>query len=132
MNKTFISKKLVRDKAPQWITKNNGSSKWHRLDEINFAAAVRRKLVEELDELLVAASPDEICSELGDVYELLEEYAKLHDLTQERVKAEQVTKREERGGFSLRIYEESVTVPSESKVAAFCRLQPEKYHEVDE
>lgn len=131
MNKTFIYNKLVRDRSPEMVARSNGTYATKPLDDAAFAQEVRAKLVEELDELFVAANADELCDEIGDVYELLEEYAKLHGLTQERIRLEQAAKRERRGGFAGRLYMESVTVPDDSEVAAYCRRQPDKYKELE-
>lgn len=84
MNKTYLYNKLVRDKSPKMVARSNGTLKSRHLDDDEFAVEVRAKLVEELDEVLAAADADELCDELGDVYELLEEYAKLHGLTKSR------------------------------------------------
>ena len=131
MNKTFLYNKLVRDKSPKMVARSNGTLKSRYLDDADFATEVRAKLVEELDEVLAAVGPEELCDELGDVYELLEEYAKLNGLTQEQVRAGKKTKREKRGGFTERLYIENVTVPVGSIVDEYCKAQPEKYPEID-
>jgi predicted house-cleaning noncanonical NTP pyrophosphatase (MazG superfamily) len=127
VNKTFLYNKLVRDKSYKMVERSNGTMKSRRLDDAEFAAEVRKKLVEELDEVLTAPNTEELCDELGDVYELLEEYAQLHGLTGEQVAAAKHAKRKKRGGFAERVYIESVTVPAGSIVDEYCSAQPDKY-----
>lgn len=132
MKKTFLLNKLVRDKSNEIVARNHGTMKARYLGDDEFLYELRRKLTEERDELFKAQDHDEVCAELSDMYEVLDEYAKLYDLTREQITIKQEAKREKRGGLVKRLYIESVTVPVDTQLASYYQEDPERYPEIDE
>lgn len=130
VQKTFRVKKLVRDCLPERVERDYGSLQSRRLDDVEFAHELRRKLHEEIDEAFAAQDHTELCDELSDVYEVLEEYALLHGLTLPQIEEKRMAKRAERGGLARRLYIESVTVPSDSRLGRYYQNEPERYPEV--
>lgn len=119
-------RKLVRDRIPQIIAAEGSTPHVRVLPEEEFAASLRTKLVEELQEYLAAAqaadtttgtnhadtSPDAAIEELADLLELIDTLAALHGCSPEEVRAVQKRKRTARGGFTDRLFLEQVTRPA--------------------
>ncbi len=92
--------KLVRDKIPDIIKKNNETPVFHiAKDDAEFEKKLHEKLREEVDEFL----QHESVAEMADVFEVITEILKFHGWTLEGVIETQKKKAAERGTFSKRI-----------------------------
>jgi predicted house-cleaning noncanonical NTP pyrophosphatase (MazG superfamily) len=99
--------KLVRDGIPRIIEAGDGRPVTRVLDQAEYLAALRAKLVEEAEE--AQAAPDgRLRSELADVLEVLRALATARGMSWEDIVAEAARKRTERGGFDQRIFLEYV------------------------
>ena len=104
---TIIHEKLVRDRIPQ-INQGSGKACSTRiLTQDEYVAALDAKLQEELNEY----QADNSMEELADLLEVMMAVAAArgHDFAE--VEAIRRRKAEERGGFSDRIWLESVQAP---------------------
>src|SRR5690606_33126038 len=110
--RTFLQKKLWRDKAVDLMENNHGSKiNWRYLSDQEFDEQIRIKLIEEAQEVITATSRDGLIAELADVYEVINSLAALHNITQEEIVAVQEQKREERGGFEGRRFVDTAEHP---------------------
>lgn len=100
--------KLVRDGIPEKIRKGGETPSIHILSTEEFAAELKKKLVEESRELETADSPDAIIEELADVEEVLEALRAALFIDREKVEEARRAKRDKRGGFDGRIFLEHV------------------------
>ena len=99
--------KLVRDGIPHIIEAGGGQPVTRVLDQADYRAALRAKLMEEAEE--AQAAPDrQLRSELADVLEVLQALTAAHGMSWDDVVAEAARKRDERGGFDQRIFLEYV------------------------
>jgi predicted house-cleaning noncanonical NTP pyrophosphatase (MazG superfamily) len=99
--------KLVRDQIPEIIAAAGRQPVTRVLDQADYEAALRTKLLEEARE--AQAAPDgQLASELADVLEVLKALAAAHDMSWEDVVSKADRKRAERGGFANRIFLEYV------------------------
>ena len=99
--------KLVRDQIPGIIAAAGRQPVTRVLDQADYQAALRTKLLEEASE--AQAAPDgQLASELADVLEVLKALAAAHDMSWDDVVSEADRKRAERGGFGDRIFLEYV------------------------
>jgi len=105
--------KLIRDKIPEIIKKDNAIPKISILNDEQFAIALKEKLVEEAKELLEAKTSEEILNELSDVLELVESITTNNKLTITEVEKQKLVKKEKRGGFEKKLFLEYVDEPSE-------------------
>jgi len=104
--------KLIRDKIPEIIKKDNAIPKISILNDEQFAMALKEKLVEEAKELLEVKTSEEILNELSDVLELVESIAINNKLTIAEVEKQKLAKKEKRGGFKKKLFLEYVDEPS--------------------
>lgn len=99
-----IYNKLVRDRIPD-IIENSGKKFTTRiLDDEEYAAELKKKLLEEIEEYQQAKSNEESLEELADVLELMHALAKIHGANIEEVEKIRAEKAEKRGGFEEKIF----------------------------
>lgn len=101
--KKYFHQKLVRDKIPEIIQAENGKYKARVLNEKDFEIELKKKLIEEAEELQKANSK-EIVSELADVLELVKSIAVENKIKFSTVEEKQIDKRKKRGGFDKKIF----------------------------
>ncbi len=95
--------KLVRDHIPTIIRRNGYTFETEVMTEEDYRLALRRKLLEEAREALEATTPDELATELADLYEVINALMNSYGITADTVHTEQERRRIERGGFEQRI-----------------------------
>ena len=99
-----IYNKLVRDKIPQIIEKDNETSITRTLSPEEYEIELYKKLNEECQEVMHSTSKDELIKECADVLEIIKAIAELKGESLETIINEANKKREKRGGFERRIY----------------------------
>jgi len=97
--------KLVRDRIPEIIFKNDGVEPRIRiLKQKEYRQELLKKLQEEVTEVLAAKKPMDITEEIADVEEVIDALLAASKLTRKDVTAAQKEKHKKRGGFMKRIY----------------------------
>lgn len=94
--------KLVRDRIPEIIRKNGRECEFVKMSEAEYRQAVLDKLIEEAQEV-AAAAPQELVTELADLYEVIDAIMTAYGIERSNVLAQQQQRRTERGGFNKRI-----------------------------
>lgn len=100
--------KLMRDKIPEIIKKDNAVPKISELNDEQFKLALKEKLIEEAKELLEAKTDEEILNELSDVLQLLESIALNNGLSVADVEKQKEKKKRDRGAFEKKLFLEYV------------------------
>ena len=103
-----IYNKLVRDKIPDIILKDQKICKTKILLEQDYKELLKRKLLEEANEVCQAVSKEEICKEIADVWEVVDAIMDTFHLSKEEVLKEKEQKAFRNGKFEKRILLESV------------------------
>lgn len=99
-----IYKKLVRDKIPEIIMSKGDSAITRILSDEEFSESLRRKLCEEVNEFLAEGTVEE----LADIYEVLLALVENMGISFESFEELRNKKALEKGGFSQRIFLDSV------------------------
>lgn len=94
--------KLVRDKIPEIIQQSGFKCETSTLSESEYRQALRQKVVEEAQEIAVAEE-EKLITELADIYEVIDAIIETYGINRELIIAEQIRRRNERGGFQKRI-----------------------------
>ncbi len=107
----FLANKLIRDKLPEILKTVNGT----HLDCMNITdehliQALKQKLLEESNEVLSAASTDEIKHEIADVLEVIDGLCRCLHIAMEEVIVIKRAKRDARGGFDMGIFCKTINV----------------------
>ena len=128
--RTFKQNKLVRDKIIE-IMESKGSKLYsYKLNDQDFLKQLKLKLLEEASEVHKAQKEEELVEELADVLEIIENLAKLNNLTLKDLQLAQEKKRLEKGGYQQRIFLSFAEHPKDSPQERYCLADPDKYPEV--
>ncbi len=103
-----IHNKLVRDKIPEIIKTNNEIAKIRILDEEEYKIEIKKKLIEEANELNNMKDDDgKFKNEIADVYEVIDTIIDIYNLDRRKIMKFKKEKKEKRGGFKKRIFLET-------------------------
>lgn len=129
---TFKYAKLVRDNIWRWHEESGHTVKGQTLQGAELRKSLSEKLHEEVDEVSLAASREELIEEIADIRQVLDDLCAEADIPEAEVTASQAKKLAKKGGFREGYYIETVTIPYEDdEWAQYCRKSPEKYPEVE-
>lgn len=123
----FRVEKLIRDNLPQMMRDQGLAVFERRLDEAEFVAALKAKLVEEATEVQEAASSAELVGELADVMEVIRALAEASGISLDEIEAHRLAKRAERGGFEERVFNAAVEAGDDLPAAAYYLARPRQY-----
>lgn len=126
----FKQNKLWRDKAIELLEQMGSKIHWTRLDDAQYDAQLRLKMLEESQEVCDAKSRDELVGELADVLEVMQSLCKVNNISWYDVIDAQDKKRLSRGGFDERMFVTNAEHPEGSFGEKYCLKSPEKYPEV--
>ncbi len=124
---TFIVKKLVRDRTQERIEKHGGKVHVRTLSAIEVIEKLKEKLIEEANEVAEAETPEEILSEIGDVYSVLRGLRKYCNISDEKIKEVLAEKKEVRGEYDNRCLVEKVEVDENHYWFNYYNSQPKRY-----
>jgi len=97
-------RKLVRDRIPEIIEKNDEEAYTKTLTVTQFQKELKRKLLEEVKEAQKAKSKTDILEELADILECIDALTESYGMPRYALERIQREKRAKRGGFKKRIY----------------------------
>jgi predicted house-cleaning noncanonical NTP pyrophosphatase (MazG superfamily) len=95
--------KLVRDRIPEIIVGDGKSPVTRTLDDAEYVAHLKMKLVEEAQEAAAARSGEDLAMELADVLEVVRALATASGLSLQDVEEFRRRRAVSRGGFERRI-----------------------------
>lgn len=99
-----VYNKLVRDNLPEIIQEQGETPIFHTLDDGDFEACLKKKLLEEVNEFINDSNLDE----LSDILEVLEALSNLYGWTDGEIQKSRRDKAESRGVFRERLFLEKV------------------------
>lgn len=95
--------KLIRDRVVQSIEKDGRIAITRKLDDQEYTDELRKKLLEEVKELLNAHG-DAIVEEMADVYEVLEHLLAVYQIKEEDLLIVKAKKAQIKGKFKKRLF----------------------------
>lgn len=99
----LVYNKLVRDRIPEIIQSQGHRPATRVLEDDEYQAALLAKLLEEAQEAQ-SAPPEDLPSELADVFEVLQALVAAYGLNWEELISHAASKRAQRGAFAQRIF----------------------------
>jgi len=96
--------KLVRDKIPDIIKNNNELAETRILSDEEYLIELKKKLLEECNEVLTADTKETRLEELADLLEVMKALAKTDNHNLEDVELKAKEKALKRGAFDQKIY----------------------------
>lgn len=127
----FRVQKLIRDRLPAIMRAQGLQVFDRRLNDGEFIAALKDKLVEEAQEVGVAANQGDLIDELADVMEVIAALAEASGVTPGEIEARRQAKRAERGGFDERVFNAAVEARDGSPAAEYYLARPMQYPRED-
>jgi predicted house-cleaning noncanonical NTP pyrophosphatase (MazG superfamily) len=123
----FKVDKLIRDQLPAMMQAQGLTVFIRRLDDAEFVARLKDKLVEEAVEAKAAQDRAELIDELADVREVMLALAQATGIAEDEIETRRLAKRAERGGFDARIHNAAVEGDAGSVGAAYYLARPGQY-----
>ncbi|WP_083821322.1 nucleoside triphosphate pyrophosphohydrolase [Candidatus Odyssella thessalonicensis] len=128
----FKFDKLIRDRSPQFL-QDSGINVFHRvMGQDEFIRQLKQKLLEEVQEVHTALSPEEMLEELADLLEVIYALTTCQGFSLADLEAQRLQKKEARGGFEGRLYIAAVEIPENHPYLSYYRANPEKYPELNQ
>lgn len=127
MTLRFRVDKLIRDKLPAMMQGQGLTVFTRRLDDAEFVARLKDKLVEEAAEARAATSRGDLIDELADLREVTLALAAAAGVAEAEVEARRLAKRAERGGFDERVHNAAVEGDEASVGVAYYLARPQQY-----
>lgn len=127
----FRVQKLIRDRLPAIMRAQGLQVFDRRLNDGEFIAALKDKLVEEAQEVGVAANQGDLIDELADVMEVIAALADASGVTAGEIEARRQAKRAERGGFDERVFNAAVEARDGLPAAEYYLARPMHYPRED-
>lgn len=103
-----IHNKLIRDNIPEIIERDNKTYKVRVLDDAEYLACLKDKLLEEGNEVKNAGDRSEVIKEIADVLEVLDAIKGCYGITDEEVMTVKNKKVSSNGAFNKRLFLEYV------------------------
>jgi len=126
----FALDKLIRDKMADNMRSEDIIVHDRMLNDQEYLIALKKKLQEETEEILLASTPDQLAQECGDLLEVLYALIKASGLSLEQVEQARLAKKVKNGGFERKVFVSYVEHTQEHPATAYCRAQPAKYPEI--
>lgn len=104
----IIHNKLVRDNIPTIIKNSGKTCKVHTLTKQDYQDELKKKLLEEVNEVLEASSKEHLIEELADVLEVFMALQKSYEIDNESIEKVRTIKAKKNGAFNDQIYLEYV------------------------
>ena len=99
-----IYNKLVRDKIPEIIENDGEKPKIRILDNEEYKKELKKKLVEEVQEVVLTGNNNDLLKEIGDILVEIEAMEKAYDLNKNQILKTKEERKQERGGFEKKIF----------------------------
>ena len=129
----FLTGILIRNNRLKIHADRGMSAKFEILSDAEYANELKRKLVEEANEVGTVQTRDELKTELADVWEVIEHIMDVHKISMDELLAAKAAKQIRVGKFDQKIKEIYVDIPEDKAEALEYYLsQPHKYPEVSD
>ncbi len=103
--------KLIRDRIPEIIRRDNAIPKISYLNNKKFIVELKKKLLEEGGELQRTIDKKSVLNELSDILEIIQSIAEVEKIPWKNVEEKRKLKNKERGGFKKKIFLKEVRKP---------------------
>lgn len=104
MKKIKKYNKLIRDKILEIIKKDGEKPYWRVLNKNECLVEIKKKILEEAEELIKAKNKKDVINEVVDLQELLDTLISEIGLTKSEIKKQQKIKNKKRGGFKKKLF----------------------------
>lgn len=127
----ILFNKLVRDKLRKVYQQAGQKVVYRKLSKTEYAEALKRKIIEETNEIPTTGSPDEIASELADVQQVIDDLAVASDVSKSQIEVIRQRKFDEKGGFGGATFVETLELrDDDTKWIEYYRKRADRHPEI--
>lgn len=126
----FAYRKLIRDDILREMQAKGDNPVYRRLEGQELLSELRRKIIEEAGEMNVT-QPDELIDGLADIQEIIDAFLMALGKTHDELRHKQEQKIAKHGGFTQRIYLETVDKLADDSWIPHLEANPDRYPELD-
>lgn len=127
----FKFSKLVRDNIVDQIISTGSKPNWKVLSDSEYIQELKKKIVEESQEIPRANDQDEVVKELADIQEIIDNLLNALNISKEKFSEIQKAKNNKNGSFKKRHFIEDVETTDEvTKWVQYYVDNPDKYPEL--
>jgi predicted house-cleaning noncanonical NTP pyrophosphatase (MazG superfamily) len=123
----FKVEKLIRDRVPTILCEKGITVHHRQMEKKEFLQRLKEKIQEEAEEVKLAEGTEDLLEELADVLEVIHATVAAVGSTIGDVEELRVRKREQRGGFDLRLYGVRFDMEENHPDISYFVRQPDKY-----
>lgn len=106
----FRLDKLIRDKIPAIMNAEDIEIAHYVTDREEYISRLNDKLLEEAQEVIAATNKEELCEELGDLFEVIQAIATVNEIPLEEIIEKAKLKNEQKGNFAGRLYSSHISM----------------------
>lgn len=129
---TFIFNKLIRDKLKDLYVELNQQAEYKNLTPDEFTEALKQKLLEEVKELSLSTSREDIVSELADIQQVIQDLMTHAKVSGEEIEVKRVEKFDKKGGFAGGHYVTTLRLQDGDEWVDYYRKSPDVFKEVSD
>ncbi len=96
--------KLIRDRILEIIKEAGEKPYWRVLNKREYLKEIKKKILEEAEELIGAKNKKEVINEIVDIQELIDVLVSKIGLTKSQIQKQQKIKNKKRGGFKKQLF----------------------------
>lgn len=126
----FRTNILVRDKRIEEMESIGILVDYKKLSQEEYIKALRKKVVEEAQEVADEENRDKLVYELADLREVVQALTKALKITDSEISAAQNKKREKSGGFAEKHFTNFVEIENDNPAITYYLQRPNKYPEI--
>lgn len=126
----FKTNILVRDKRIEEMESVGILVDYKKLSQEEYIKALRKKVVEEAQEVADEENRDKLVYELADLREVVQTLMNALEITDSEISEAQNKKREKSGGFAEKHFTNFVEIENDNPVIEYYLQRPSKYPEI--
>lgn len=129
---TFKTEILVRDKMVQMMKSKGISVDYKKLNKDEYIAALRKKVIEEANEVAEEMDRNKLIYEFADLLEAAQTLARAVGISDDEILKAQAEKRDKSGGFTEKLFTNSVKIDVDNPVIEYYLQRPNKYPKISQ
>ncbi len=125
----FKIAKLVRDKIAERMIANENAA-YRKLNDKEFINKLKKKILEEANELLPVEDKGKIVKELADIQEIIDTLVKALKSSKQKLKSMQKKENKKSGSFKKRFYIKTTELADDHPWIDYYLANPDKYPKI--
>ncbi|MCR5225343.1 MAG: nucleoside triphosphate pyrophosphohydrolase [Alphaproteobacteria bacterium] len=130
MYQRFKTNILVRDKRVEEMKSAGIVVDYKKLNQADYIRALRKKVIEEAQEVAEEENRDKLVYELADLREVVQALTNALEITDSEISEAQEKKREKAGGFTQKYFTNFVVIENDNPIIEYYLQRPNKYPKI--